>query len=433
MPRRLAEPIRRLARSEFARQGVLVFVSTTMTNLFGYAFHFILSRKLGVETYGALSALIGGLMVLSVPAVVITTVVVKYAAEFRVTGNKGHISALVRYAGAYLGRAAFGAALLGLALSGIFAAYLHLSDRLAVVLLVAIASLNFLLPALRGVFQGTEDFVSFSISVVLEAVLKTALAIAFAYAGYGLDGVMFGWLVGTSIALAYTSGVLFARYRNVASEPLHLDYRRLLTTSGSVAVATLCLTSLGFTDVVIVKHFFAPQEAGLYGVASLAGKMLFWLVGFVPTIVLPRAASLAASGRQPLPVLLQAVAVVVVMAGTGLFVFSAFSPLVVAALAGKSFAAAAPYVFPYGIATVLLAALNAVIVYKLGIHRFDFVAPLAIVALGEIVAISLYHSSLMLVIETLIGGNTLGLAAALYRINAPVVTVANAKAGGAAA
>ena len=54
-------------------------------------------------------------------------------------------------------------------------------------------------------------------------------------------------------------------------------------------------------------------------------------------------------------------------------------------------------------------------------------------SLGEIVAISLYHNSLILVVETLIGGNLLGLAAALYRINAPIVSVAKAKAGGAAA
>ncbi|MGP6158867.1 MAG: hypothetical protein ACLPYS_15405 [Vulcanimicrobiaceae bacterium] len=433
MPRRLADPILRFVRSEFARQGVLVFVSTTMTNLFGYAFHFILSRKLGVEAYGALSALLGGFVVFSVPAAVITTVIVKYAAEFRATGNTGGIRALIQRSVAFLGAIAFGAALLGFALSGTFAAYLHLTDRLAVVVLVIIWSLNLLLPALRGVLQGTEDFIPFSISVVLEAGLKTALAVAFAYAGFGLEGVMFGWLIGTTIALTYTAGVLVARYRAVSKEALFLDYRRLIRTSGGVALATFCLTSLGFTDVVIVKHYFAPREAGLYGVASLAGKMLFWLVGFVPTIVLPRATRLAASGREPLPVLLQAVAVVAVMAGSGLFIFSAFAPLVVTALAGKSFAAAAPLVFPYGIATVLLAALNSVIVYKLGIHRFDFVLPLGIVAVGEIVAVSLYHVTLLRVVETLIGANALGLAAALYRINAPLVTVAKASAGGAAA
>ncbi len=433
MPKRLADPIRRFARSEFARHGVLVFVSTTMANLFGYAFHFALSRKLGVETYGALSALLGGLVVFSVPVGVITTVVVKYSAEFHATGNAGLIRALVRRTALYVGAVAFFAALLGFALSGTFAAYLHLTDRGAVMLVVLIWSLSLLLPSLRGVLQGTEDFRAFAISIVLEAGIKTLLAVGFAYAGFGLEGVMLGWLIGSALALAYTIGVLAVRYRDVAREPLYLDLRRLLTTSGGVAVGTLCLTSLGFTDVVVVKHFFAPHEAGLYGIASLAGKMLFWLVSFVPTIVLPRATSAAASGRNPLPVLVQAVAVVAVMSGSGLFIFSAFPSLVVGALAGKSFAAAAPLVFPYGVATVLLAALNSIVVYKIGIHRFDFVGPLAIVALGEIVAISLYHNSLILVIETLIGGNVLGLAAALYRINAPVMSVAKTEAGGAAA
>jgi O-antigen/teichoic acid export membrane protein len=422
-----------LLRSDFARQGALVFVSTTMTNLFGYVFHFVLSRKLGVEAYGALSALVGAFMILSVPASVITTVVVKYAAEFRATGNVGRVRALIQRAVTILGRASFASAILGVALSGVLAAYLHLSDRVAVALLALILCMNLLLPILRGVLQGTEDFVSFSISAVLEVFVKTVLAIGFAYAGYGLEGVMLGWLIGTVLALGYTLGVLARRYGAVAAEPLFLDYRRLLTTSGGIAVTALCLTSLGFSDVVIVKHYFPPHQAGIYGVASLAGKILFWLVAFVPTVVLPRATSVAASGRQPLPVLLQAVSVVAVMTGSGLFLFWAFPGIVVKLLAGTAFSASAELVFPYGIATVLLAALSAVATYKVGIHRFDFVAPLAFVAVGEIVAISLFHGSLLRVIQTLIAGNALGLAAALYRVNAPIVSVAKSEAGGAAA
>jgi O-antigen/teichoic acid export membrane protein len=433
LPRRFVDPIRRFANSEFARQGVLVFVSTTMVNLFGYAFHFVLSRKLGVEVYGGLSALLAGLTVCSVPASIVTTIVVKYAAEFRALGDARRLKSLVRRTASVMSVAAIAVALGGVAVSDALAEYLHLFDRRAVEIALLILALNLLLPALRGILQGTEDFVSFSISIALEGVVKTGLAILFAYAGFGLRGVMFGWLCGSLVALGYTLAVLVTRYRAVELAPLFLDFRRLLITSAGVASATLCLTSLGFTDVVIVKHYFEPREAGLYGAASLAGKMLFFLVGFVPTILLPKATNLAASGREPLPVLLQAVAVVAVMAGTGLFIFSALPALVVGTLAGKAFAAAAPLVFPYGIATVLLAALNSVVFYKLGIHRFDFVVPLAVVALGEIIAISLYHASLVRVVETLIAGNALALVTALYRINASSVALSQTTTTGAVA
>ena len=43
---------RGLLASDFVRHGLLVFVSTTLINVLGYAFHFAISRKIGVEQYG---------------------------------------------------------------------------------------------------------------------------------------------------------------------------------------------------------------------------------------------------------------------------------------------------------------------------------------------------------------------------------------------
>jgi hypothetical protein len=56
----------------------------------------------------------------------------------------------------------------------------------------------------------------------------------------------------------------------------------------------------------------------------------------------------------------------------------------------------------------------------MGIHRFAFVLPLALVALGELAGITFYHATLLDVIEVLIAANVLGLLAALYRLNAPL-------------
>jgi hypothetical protein len=171
----------------------------------------------------------------------------------------------------------------------------------------------------------------------------------------------------------------------------------------------------------------------LYGALSLSGKILLFLVGFVPTVVLPKATRQALSGVSPTGVFLQALGLSLALSSAGLVLYYFFPALVVTTLAGSSFAPAAPYVFVYGIAMVLLAGLNLVVTYKIGIHRFDFIVPLALCAIGEIVGISFYHRSLSDVIDVLLIGNGLALVACAYRVTAPLASRARAGVASGAA
>jgi O-antigen/teichoic acid export membrane protein len=411
---------RRFFASGFFRHGLLVFVSATAVNALGYVFHFAISRRIGVEQYGVLSALNAALSIGLVLSGIVSTVVVKYAAEFRATGDEAHLSALTRRLMRYGAGAAVLVIVAGLAATRPIAAFLQIHNLLAVALWVTIIGLGMWTPVLRAVFQGVEDFGVYAISIVVESFGKALLGIALVYAGFGVDGAFAGWALGSAIALAYTVWAALRRFGGAADAKLFIDFRRLALTMANVSIATVLLTSLGYSDVVVVKHFADPTTAGLYGALSLAGKILLFLVGFVPTIVLPKASRVALSGQSPVGVFLQALAVIVVLSGTGLTVYYFFPLLVVTTLAGSSFAPAAPYVFSYGLAMVLLAGINVIVMYKIGIHRFDFVVPLTLCAVGEVVGISIHHASLGDVIGVLIAGNAIALVASSYRVTSPL-------------
>jgi len=425
--------VQRFTRSEFVRHGFVVFVATSLINVFGYAYHFAISRKVGVEQYGVLSALNSVLMISTVFSGIVATVVVKYAAEFRATDDRAHLAALVRRLTIYGSIAAAIVVVLGALASGVIASYLKIASIPAVVLTTAIIGITIATPALRAVFQGIEDFNAFAISTCLESLFKLLVGVGLVYAGYGVVGAFLGWAVGSVIAVVYTAVVLLRRFRRVPDAVLYIDMRRLVKTMAGISAATVLLTSIANVDVLIVKHFADPTTAGLYGALALSGKILIFLVGFVPTVVLPKATRQALAGESPVGVFVQAVAVIAVMSGAGLVVYYFFPAFVITALAGASFAPAAPYVFAYGFAMVLLAALNVVVMYKIGIHRFDFVVPLAACAVGEIVGLSLHHRSLGDVIAILIAGNGIALAASAYRVNAPLRVRTGVTASDAAA
>ncbi len=417
--RNLVDGSRRFLASGFFRHTLLVFVSTTMVNALGYAFHFAISRRIGVEQYGVLSALNAALSIGLVISQIVSTVVVKYAAEFRAAGDEAHLSALTRRLMRFGAIAAVVVIATGLAATRPIAAFLQIQNLLAVALWVTIIGLGMWTPVLRSIFQGIEDFRVYAISIVVESLGKALLGVGFVYAGFGVDGAFAGWALGSVIALAYTAWAALRRFGKLPDAQLYIDFRRLALTMTNVSIATVLLTSLAYSDVVVVKHFADPTTAGLYGALSLAGKILFFLVGFVPTIVLPKASRIALSGQSPAGVFLQALVVIVAMSGTGLAVYYFFPLLVITTLAGGSFAPAAPYVFSYGLAMVLLAGINVIVIYKIGIHRFDFVVPLGLCAVGEVVGISVHHASLGDVIGVLIAGNAFALLASSYRVLSP--------------
>jgi len=425
--------LRRLTASDFVRHGVLVFGASMLVNVLGYAFHFAISRRIGVEQYGVLSALNAAFMISTVIGVIGSTVVVKYAAEFRALDDRAHLAALVRNLTIYGLAAAALVTVAGIALAPLVAVYLKIANVTAVALTMVVIGAGVATPTLRGVLAGTEDFTRYSISVVIESALKALFGIGLVYAGFGVEGAFGGWACGSVAGLAYTAIVLARRFRRVPGATLYVDFRRLAVTMTNVALAALLTTSISYSDVIVVKHFADPATAGLYGALSLSGKILLFLVSFIPTILLPKATRQAIGGTSPVRVFLQALALSVAMSSAGLVVYYFFPALVVTTLAGGSFAPAAPYVFGYGFAMVLLAGLNVVVMYKIGIHRFDFIVPLAICAIGEIVGISVHHRSLADVISVLVAGNGLALLGAAYRVTSPLAERVRAVAASDAA
>jgi O-antigen/teichoic acid export membrane protein len=418
---------RRLARNDFVRQSLVVFCATTLVNALGYAFHFAISRRIGVVQYGVLSALNAAYMICATLSGIIATVVVKYTAELRAVGDTAKLTVFTRKLMTFCAVTACITIATGVLASHALANFLKVRDPAAIALDVFIIGLTIANAPLRAVLQGIEEFVSFSVLATVESAIKAALGIALVYLGFGVTGAFAGWATGSTVSLVATGTTLWRRFPTLVAAPLYIDFRRLAMTTANVAVATIVMTIIGYFDVIIVKHFADPTTAGLYGALALSGKILFFFVAFVPTVLLPKATRMALGGRSAMPVFFQSMAVVVAISLAGLVVYGAAPGLIVTLLAGAAFAPAAPYVFSYGIAMVLLAALNVVVTFKIGLHRFDFILPLAVVAAGEIVGISVHHATLGDVISVLIAGNAVALASSLYRIDASVVVRASTR------
>jgi len=66
-----------------------------------------------------------------------------------------------------------------------------------------------------------------------------------------------------------------------------IPVRELINYAVPATIAIFCLSSFISTDVILVKHFFSPVQAGLYGGMSLIGKVIFYFTAPIPTVMFP--------------------------------------------------------------------------------------------------------------------------------------------------
>jgi O-antigen/teichoic acid export membrane protein len=373
-------------------------------NVGGFVFHAIASRKLGVEDYGALYALISLCTVAAVPVSIMTPVVTKYAAEFRALHDEGHVRGLITLMVRVFGGLGLLYALGSVVFASAIGHFLHVAEwqipLIGLIVAVMIVSL-----ALRAVGTGIQSFGGYSASLAGEGIAKVAILIGFATLGLTIDRSIGAFLLGLAVGLIVMAVPLVLRYRNVTSLPIRLDYRRILATTGGAAALMITMAMMGFADVVIVKHYFSATEAGLYAAASLGGKILFYFVGFVPAVLIPQVAHRFARGERTRETLWAGVAFIVLVSVLGVIGYDVGGTLLLHVLVGHEFDGATALLPGYGTAMALLAITNALASYGIATHRLAFAGPLLVATLATLAVVTLAHASLHQVIIEMVGGN----------------------------
>ncbi len=282
----------RLRASAMLKQSLLVFAASMVLNICGFVAHAVASRQLGVTVYGGLYALINAALIAALPAAFVAPVVAQLAAEFRALHDDAHLRGLTD--GVAAGFAKLGVVYVVIAVCGAipFARFLHVPFW-SLPIVGLLAGVVLFVSALRAVAQGTQDFIGYALSNSIEGIAKVC-GIAFLIAvGLRLGGGIVGFFLGPLGALIYLGVRLRRRYSGAQAHGIRYDWRRIVNAGAGAAAATIALALMGSADVVLVKHFFDPHAAGLYAAASLGGKILLYLVGFVSTVLLP------AGGRPP--------------------------------------------------------------------------------------------------------------------------------------
>jgi O-antigen/teichoic acid export membrane protein len=171
---------------------------------------------------------------------------------------------------------------------------------------------------------------------------------------------------------------------------------------------------MGYLDVVLVKHYFDPLDAGLYASASLVAKILLYVVSFVPAVLIPQATDRHTRGERTRYVLWAAFGFVALVVVVGLIAYAFEGRSLLHAFVGQKYDAADGILAVYAVAMAALALTNTFASYALATHRLAFVWPLFATTIATIAAIVVVHPSLYAVaLDMAVGNFAMLLAAAV--------------------
>jgi O-antigen/teichoic acid export membrane protein len=391
----------RLTRLSFSRSAHAKILGGSLIMLFGsifvslanFGYNIGVARMLGPADFSHAAAAVTILMLISAITLAFQLVCTKLVAKSESVEAKASVYQLLHKKAWWVG-IALGAAMLFA--SSALASYLRLSSPWVIILLAVGLTIYIPLGVKRGGLQGTCRFRGLSWNMVAEALVKFVGAIILIEMGFGVLGAV----------AAISGSVIFAYFLPDAAHELRSKAAR---SAGKLQLGETVQAIVFFVgqviisniDILMVKHFFPPDLAGLYAAIALVGRLLYFGAWSIVSAMFPVSAGTSEERQGPA---LLALPLLMVTGMSAVFVLflAAFPQLVFRSLFGAHFVSAVQglnWLLSMNAAATGIYAISVVLITYEMSRRIANTGWLQLVVSGLIVlGIACFHSTLLEVI-----------------------------------
>lgn len=368
---------------ELIKGSAVLLVSFGIYNLFNFLFQSSMARLLSLSEFGILAFLYNIVYVLSGFSETIQITIAKFASN---ENNPGKIKNILK-------RGLKKSFLISLFL---FFAYLVCAIAISYFsrvsyFLVAFTGLItfsiFLVPINRGILQGKKKFKSLGLNMICESLTKFSLAVLFVYFGWSVFGAVFATLIAGGIAFFLT---FFSLKEFIKGNEETGETNEIYSYSKSSFFVVISILIFYSFDVVAAKVIFSPETAGVYAIASLMAKSIFFGTQPISKAMFPISSLNENRERKSKNVFWNALVVVVLLDLVALFIFYFYPDFVIKLFSGKIIPEASQILFYLGVANSLLSVTNLVLLHRLSNGRIMNYKSLLMVALVLIAIVFFY-------------------------------------------
>lgn len=371
----------------------LFMLSALLVNGGNYIYNLLLGRILGPEAFADAALLVTLLLVLSFLGMTFQLVTAKFVAALpseQWESFRNCIGVFAFLIGCMLGAVVFFAAP--------FLQHILQTENALMFQIFGIGvPLYFVMSVNRGQYQGEESFAKLSISYQSEMwgrLLITLLAFLIVRDHFGVL-VSFGILGSLALGL-----FPFKKLRlNIDRTTEDLEWSKVRTLMLITACYELTQIIINNSDIILVKHFFQAQEAGLYASLALIGRVVYFVAWMFVMLLLPTVVRLKKEGKPTGHILFKYVGYIGLLSSVIVVVCAMFPELIITLLFGDAYLSMASLLWQYALATSLFAVANIFTYYFLSLDQYRPIWLSAILGVSQIVLIGFFHSSLALVVQ----------------------------------
>jgi O-antigen/teichoic acid export membrane protein len=264
----------------------------------------------------------------------------------------------------------------------------------------------FVRPVTDGTLQGIQQFIGLGTVQVLQSALRLIFAVLLISAGLQAFGAMLSLPLATTVAMLVA--VWFLRFYFKDPETQVSIPLVSLRYSAYTLIGLLSFALLVNIDAILVKRFFSESVAGDYGTVVTLGKINLFATLGIGMVLFPKATQRHTAGRDPRPVLALALTATFLVGAVLTIAYFFFSEMIVQTIFTDIYADPGIVLGLVGMATTLYAGISIWLNYALSLDQHNFVFALAILVVLAILAMGLYHESLVIIATIMIAAGIAG-------------------------
>lgn len=390
--------LRRITDSVLVRGGLLVFIGNNISNFGNFLYNLFMGRLLGPEKYGELGAILSLMVLISLPIGIFNLLLVKIISSYWGRKDVNAINSIL----ASLTPKLF---ILGL----IFTAVLLLSKTLLLnflnlesLLPIIVVSLSFVLTGpsilVKAILTGTLSFYYMTLNSLVETTLKVVISVILVYLNFHIVGALLGPIIGGIVVYLLTLLELKAVLGAAKELKKWRFERKMFYQFLSLFLGTLALTAFINIDIILVRHFFPTIIAGQYTALSTIGKIIFFAVGPVITVMFPVISARVSGGLPYIIPLLGTIVFALGLAVSVMVVFFLFPQVIIVILFGNKYFDIIPYLGVFSFFMTIYTINSILTHFLLSISYYQPIYPLFLISLLQGFFIFIFHDNIWQVI-----------------------------------
>ncbi|MFP4844934.1 oligosaccharide flippase family protein [Winogradskyella sp. PE311] len=373
----------------------IFMVSVLAVNGGNYIYNLVLGRMLGPTEFADAAVLITFLLVLSFVAMTFQLVTAKFSVLFENELFKNFISRV--YKQSFIIGVLFGALII------IFASQLktvfNTSSSTMFIIFGCGVPLYFLMSVNRGTFQGKKSYKSLSITYQAEMLSRLLITIGLLL----LLDIQSSAIIAVGILLSFVFGLFPFKYKQISvkkSIKLEDKYNKQIRNFFLLtAFYELTQIIINNSDILLVKHYFEPYEAGLYASLALIGRIVYFIAWMFVMLLLPAVVELKKEGKETASVLFKYVGYIAIISFIIVLACVLLPELIINILFGEQYISMAPLLWKYAIATSMFAISNIFAYYYLSLDKYVPVIISGVFGMLQMGLVVFYHDSLEQVVH----------------------------------